>query len=214
MNYKKCYEKLKELVDYYRTWATVKSQSDMKIIGRFESELLALESELEGMTAERLKKLFDEITKCKSCGKEMELKDKPEYVCKNPDCELCLNHKIQQIGNCLPEFYPQRNTIAQRLFELINSNESSELLMMIDRAIEEYSKLCQPKREWISVKDKLPDQEITFIACDNTGDIFPAELAIGSCDKIFDLEAQCYLPPHQFLTHWMPLPLAPKDEIK
>jgi hypothetical protein len=47
MDKDKLIAKLEELVDYYHVWANVKSQSDMKVITRIESEIVSLKAEVE-----------------------------------------------------------------------------------------------------------------------------------------------------------------------
>ena len=44
---KKIIEKQGELIEYYHNWAIIKSQSDMKAIGKLESELTSLRSQAE-----------------------------------------------------------------------------------------------------------------------------------------------------------------------
>ena len=67
----------------------------------------------------------------------------------------------------------------------------------------------EEKNQWISVDDRLPELNITVTAYEEELGIFPAELdAFGW----FDLEAQVFLPPHQIVIKWTPLPNPPKAD--
>ena len=61
--------------------------------------------------------------------------------------------------------------------------------------------------KWISVEDRFPEMNITVIAYEPDCGMFPGELDEAGW---FDLESQVFLPPHQIVTHWMPLPEPPK----
>jgi hypothetical protein len=63
MNYKLLYEKQKELLEIYHNWATVKSKSDMQVIGRLESELAALKAEEDGYV-KATKDFMESTNKC------------------------------------------------------------------------------------------------------------------------------------------------------
>ena len=78
-----------------------------------------------------------------------------------------------------------------------------------------YRSLCltlpeQPTNEqWISVKDRLPENETTIICYDGKT-IFPGTYDDTTYLKWYDIDSECYLSPPQLVTHWMPLPEPPK----
>lgn len=80
--------------------------------------------------------------------------------------------------------------------------------------------------EWISVKDRLPEK-YTPILCFVTsnkrpdrasqymkdGPIFVGKLGGYDCDDWCSVYGDGYIPfDDDEITHWMPLPIAPKDE--
>ena len=58
--------------------------------------------------------------------------------------------------------------------------------------------------KWISIKDRLPEQEGMYLGCDSNIDIF-LTLYFGSGFE----NSEKPLPVK--VTHWMPLPLPPKE---
>jgi len=65
--------------------------------------------------------------------------------------------------------------------------------------------------KWISVDERLPELNITVIGYEETCGTFPAELDER---EWFDLESQVFIPPHQHVSYWMPLPEPPKSDEK
>ena len=57
-------------------------------------------------------------------------------------------------------------------------------------------------QEWISVKDRLPEDEVQVLACTKHGKPFPAHCKYG----------KWRVPDSVTITHWMPLPQPPKGE--
>ena len=64
--------------------------------------------------------------------------------------------------------------------------------------------------EWISVEDGLPEMNKTVIAYEEECGLFPGELDEAGW---FDLESQVFLPHHQVVAYWMPLPEPPKQQL-
>ena len=68
--------------------------------------------------------------------------------------------------------------------------------------------------EWISVKDRLPDNADSVIACmkDNkTGDVYVGEAYYSIYSKewmLGDIQASFY---NYTITHWMPMPKLPEE---
>lgn len=57
-------------------------------------------------------------------------------------------------------------------------------------------------QEWISVKDRLPDDNVQVLACTRNGKPFPAHCECGKWRVSHSVT----------ITHWMPLPPPPKGE--
>lgn len=72
-----------------------------------------------------------------------------------------------------------------------------------------YEKGKQDAVKWISVKDRLPEDDsnvLAYLPIGEEGRIYPANYAKGVWwDCIFNT-------PAQVTTHWMPLPQPPKGE--
>ena len=63
-----------------------------------------------------------------------------------------------------------------------------------------------PRREWISVKDHLPEKYGCYFVCIKAGGIVPTTLV-----DLFD-PTSGWLIQKNNVTHWMPLPEPPKEE--
>jgi len=65
--------------------------------------------------------------------------------------------------------------------------------------------------KWISVKDKLPDVDIYVLGYN----ISWGETQVV-CRKSHSLQGYCFLDSDDYnvnITHWMPLPKPPKEEV-
>lgn len=66
-----------------------------------------------------------------------------------------------------------------------------------------------PKRSWISVKDRLPDNANGVIVCDEFGFVYPAcYYTFDKCWMYSFTDERC---GHK-ITHWTPLPEPPKED--
>lgn len=63
--------------------------------------------------------------------------------------------------------------------------------------------------EWISVKDRLPEDGIRVLTYADNGAMFAATHNDG---WYVDTGEYYYASPLAIITHWMPLPDAPKEE--
>ena len=99
------------------------------------------------------------------------------------------------MSNPYKTIYELRETIA----------ELSERCREQEADIEELLK----EREWISVKDKLPDDVKDVIVCDEFGLVYPAYYyTFDGCWMYSFAAERC---EHK-ITHWMPLPTPPESE--
>lgn len=77
------------------------------------------------------------------------------------------------------------------------------LLDEIDRLRAEVDRL--KRGGWISVEERLPDEESHFIVADQYGNVFYSEYDEGGFWLDWDQE------PDSVVTHWQPLPEPPKE---
>lgn len=64
----------------------------------------------------------------------------------------------------------------------------------------------QPAKQWISVKDRLPDNCVEVLVYDTD-----CGIVIGWYDKEISDFAADFISPLDAVTHWQPLPKPPKD---
>lgn len=70
-----------------------------------------------------------------------------------------------------------------------------------DKAMQRYA-----ENPWISVKDELPKEEGKYIVCTERGSVYCTRFYKGGgCEGIFKTDINTHV------THWMPLPEAPKE---
>lgn len=74
----------------------------------------------------------------------------------------------------------------------------------------ENAKLRARVQEWISVEDRLPEEDGYYLCCIKSS-LFPDRVYIDilECDKSSFEEGHIYTDT---VTHWMPLPEPPKGE--
>lgn len=65
---------------------------------------------------------------------------------------------------------------------------------------------AQPR--WISVKDALPKKSGKYIVCTVKGSVYCTSAVISGDEACFKSDINTHI------THWMPLPEAPKEDIK
>lgn len=78
--------------------------------------------------------------------------------------------------------------------------------------------------EWISVKDRLPENDGEYLVYTESGDIFNAQFdsccgengEFGAWHSYYDGHTLGFLDadwmPYDGITHWMPLPEPPKED--
>jgi hypothetical protein len=87
-----------------------------------------------------------------------------------------------------------------------------------------YIKELELKTQWISVEDRLPDEEVEhlkyycrtkcYIVSNNKGIVFVAHFKKESYNKTLKnyFRSYCSTRVLKNITHWMPLPEPPEDE--
>ena len=68
-----------------------------------------------------------------------------------------------------------------------------------------------PSDGWISVKDRLPDTEDDFLVTDHRGDMEVSIFGMKEQAFLF-FDGHGYAHKRTMVTHWMPLPRAPKEK--
>ena len=63
-------------------------------------------------------------------------------------------------------------------------------------------KVAQPK--WISVEERLPEENGKYIVCTAKGSVYCTKFSIG-------VRGSFHTDVYTHITHWMPLPEAPKE---
>ena len=127
------------------------------------------------------------------------------YICGFP-CEGCLYgidaEKVE--SDCVDALLKDALAYIQQLENYIG--ELTEKVSQLEAA--------QPK--WISVEDRLPDDRgnfITKIHCDN-GDWIEVNTFDYMEKEWWHDAVNCTVKATEFVTHWMPLPEAPKEDVK
>ena len=128
------------------------------------------------------------------------------YICGFPYCEGCLYgidaEKVE--SDCVDALLKDALAYIQQLENYIG--ELTEKVSQLEAA--------QPK--WISVEDRLPDDRgnfITKIHCDN-GDWIEVNTFDYMEKEWWHDAVNCTVKATEFVTHWMPLPEAPKEDVK
>ena len=74
---------------------------------------------------------------------------------------------------------------------------------------ERIAELEKAQTKWISVEDKLPEPNCTFLAVMNHGAIYTMRLPVLlSKNKLIETTKFT----REYVTHWMPLPEPPKEQ--
>nr|DAR61917.1 MAG TPA: Protein of unknown function (DUF551) [Caudoviricetes sp.] len=111
---------------------------------------------------------------------------------------ICATHKDKGCGLC-----PQRKYV--RCKERL----ADEAITMIERLTAENAALREKVPQWISVEDRLPEDHLKryLIAFKDAGGSI-----VDAARYIPGLGWECYNwdVPQKLITHWMPLPEAPK----
>lgn len=112
----------------------------------------------------------------------------------------------ERVGNCFV-LCPDKDSAAVEAIRAYASATDNETLA---EDIYNWVGKGEPVQEWISVKDRLPEEKVDCIVhykhayCDNDD-----YWAIGIC--FYDGEKFQFDPAYK-VTHWMPLPVLPKGE--
>ena len=97
----------------------------------------------------------------------------------------------------------------EKLIELFRGIAHENCFGSIERIVDHLIANGVTVQEWISVKDRLPEDDsdvLAYLRVGEEGRIYPANYAKGVWwDCIFNT------PATKTTTHWMPLPSAPED---
>lgn len=94
--------------------------------------------------------------------------------------------------------------------EEAKSNPNLPHLKLMSQAVKDGAKMLEEdaKFEWISVKDRLPNDDATYLACGCDGYLLADYAGDGEWES-FDLTNVT-----RYVSYWMPLPKEPEEEAK
>lgn len=94
--------------------------------------------------------------------------------------------------------------------EEAKSNSNLPHLKLMSQAVKDGTKMLEEdaKFEWISVKDKLPNDDATYLACGCDGYLLADYAGDGEWES-FDLTNVT-----RYVSYWMPLPKEPEEDEK
>lgn len=96
--------------------------------------------------------------------------------------------------------------------------EDGHLSPYIESFIDACPTLEEKMPGWISVKDRLPENNVRVLVCSNNGDKDSAIAITHYTQKKYGFNIEGWNEPWQYffynhdITHWMPLPEPPKEE--
>jgi hypothetical protein len=93
---------------------------------------------------------------------------------------------------------------------MLHAHNNSVACAALRRVVEfakEYAVEAEPVNGWISVKDRLPDDDVDVLLHDKY-----CGTLIGWYDKEDDVFKTDYISQLEAVTRWMPLPEEPKEE--
>ena len=143
-----------------------------------------------------------ETPKCPYCGAEM-LDDSYTWIC--PKCRS--NSPVVIWDEEKVKGMTEEEKMAYAREAALHRAEPEMRPLTLDEINEVY--VVQPEPGWISVKDRLPEDDATYLVYGRNGYGIAFAIYYGdgewlTCDDLTNIT--------RFVTHWMPLPEPPKEE--
>ena len=129
---------------------------------------------------------------------------------RTPDATLIsalriLSRKIQTEDGVIPACLAN---VATRLEELVEERRSISTLLQKVESLEEENKRLREARRWVSVGERLPDDNVAVLCC---GEDIGAEMVWREQGKWHLSFVGTQIGPSTY-THWMPLPPGPEGK--
>lgn len=180
-----------------------KSRDNRELLDKAADRIEELERELIKYKAKELCSCHHKCNDTTDCVVEEEAREYLPFVLTNED-------KVSVKDKCIDDIAKLICVYPQCVYYNIVGECANKECQFVDKAEALYKAGYQKQSEWISVKDRLPEESGEYLVFGRTFGNKKPQIWICECISIGSIMGWCNNAKNPIVEAWMPLPEAPK----